>query len=54
MKHKIAFALIMGVLTTGIISFTLVSVNLGFKVNFITLWLRSWAIAYSVAVPTIF
>jgi hypothetical protein len=30
MKHKIAFALIMGIITTCIISFTLVAVNVGF------------------------
>ncbi len=35
MKHKIAFALIMGVITTGIISFTLISVNLGFSDKFL-------------------
>jgi hypothetical protein len=29
MKNKIAFALIMGIVTTGIISFTLISVNIG-------------------------
>jgi len=30
MRHKIAFALIMGIITTGIISFTLIAVNVGF------------------------
>ena len=30
MKRKIAFALLMGVVTTGIISFTLLLINLGF------------------------
>jgi hypothetical protein len=30
MKNKIAFALIMGVVTTGIISFTLIAINIGF------------------------
>jgi len=29
MKQKIAFALIMGIVTTGIISFTLITVNMG-------------------------
>ncbi len=53
MKNKIAFALIMGILTTGIISFTIITVNVGFKPNFITLWLRSWVIAYVIAVPAI-
>lgn len=30
MKNKIVFALIMGIITTGIISFTLITVNIGF------------------------
>ena len=53
MKSKITFALIMGVITTGIISFTLISVNIGFKANFLKIWFKSWGIAYLVAIPTI-
>jgi hypothetical protein len=53
MKQKIAFALIMGIVTTGIISFTLVSVNLGFGPNFMKVWIRSWALAYVVVIPAI-
>lgn len=53
MNNKIAFALIMGVITTGIISFTLILVNIGFKPNFLTIWFKSWGIAYLVAIPTI-
>lgn len=53
MKRKIAFALIMGIITTGIISFTLISVNIGFSDTFVFIWLKSWAIAYMVSVPTI-
>lgn len=53
MKQKIAFALIMGVITTGIISFTLVSVNLGYSDMFLFVWLRSWSIAYMVVIPAI-
>jgi hypothetical protein len=51
MKHKIVFALIMGVITTGIISFTLISVNIGFTDKFYAIWLRSWGMAYLVVVP---
>jgi len=47
MKHKIAFALIMGMITTAIISFTLIAVNMGFGTRFMTAWLRSWSISYS-------
>jgi len=53
MKQKIAFALLMGIVTTGIISFTLISVNLGFTDKFTQIWLRSWAMAYAVAIPAI-
>ncbi len=53
MKQKIAFALIMGFITTGIISFTLVGLNAGFTEKFLAIWFRSWMIAYMVVVPVI-
>jgi hypothetical protein len=53
MKNKIAFAMIMGIVTTGIISFTLISVNIGFTPNFMKIWLKSWGIAYLVVIPAI-
>jgi hypothetical protein len=53
MKKKIAFAMMMGVVTTGIISLTLISFNVGFKPNFIAIWLRSWVLAYVIAIPCI-
>jgi|GEM_PF-448814 len=53
MKQKIAFAMIMGVVTTGIISFTLISVNIGFTGRFFAIWLKSWGMAYLVAIPAI-
>lgn len=53
MKHKIAFALIMGVITTGIISFTLISINIGFTQSFFPIWLKSWGMAYCVVIPAI-
>ena len=53
MKNKIAFALIMGIVTTGIISFTLISVNIGFNEKFLKIWLRSWGMAYMVVIPAI-
>jgi hypothetical protein len=53
MKNKIAFALLMGIITTGIISFTLISVNVGFNEKFLHIWLRSWGIAYLVVIPAI-
>jgi hypothetical protein len=53
MKQKILFALIMGAITTAIVSFTLTVVNRGFADHFFLLWLRSWLISYLVAVPAI-
>lgn len=53
MKQKVAFALIMGIITTCIISFTLVAVNIGFGPSFIKIWLRSWLIAYLIVIPSL-
>lgn len=53
MKRKIAFALAMGVVTTGIISFVLIALNLGFSKGFALTWLRSWGIAYVIVIPAI-
>jgi hypothetical protein len=53
MKNKIAFALLMGIVTTCIISFTLIMVNVGYTDKFYHIWLRSWGIAYLVVIPAI-
>ncbi|MFB3387593.1 DUF2798 domain-containing protein [Flavobacterium sp. LAR06] len=53
MKNKIAFALSMGIITTGIISFSLIAINLGFTDNFLNVWFKSWGIAYVLVIPAI-
>ncbi|WP_199474330.1 DUF2798 domain-containing protein [Adhaeribacter pallidiroseus] len=53
MQQKIAFALIISIVTTGIISFTLISVNIGFQEKFIITWLRFWLMGYTVVTPAI-
>jgi hypothetical protein len=53
MKNKIAFALSMGIITTGIISFSLIAINLGFSDTFLNTWLKSWGIAYVLVIPAI-
>lgn len=53
MKHKILFAVIMGLVTTSVVSFTLVSFNRGFAPGFLLLWIKSWALAYVTAIPVI-
>lgn len=53
MKNKIAFALSMGIITTGIISFILIAINVGFIANFLKTWIKSWVIAYVIVIPAI-
>ncbi|MGA9649882.1 MULTISPECIES: DUF2798 domain-containing protein [Pedobacter] len=53
MKKKLAFAIIMAIFTTGIVTFAAISVNIGFTQNFIKIWLKSWGISYIVAIPAI-
>jgi len=53
LKRKIAFTLSMGIVTTGIISFVLLALNLGFSNEFALAWLRSWAIGYLMVIPAI-
>jgi hypothetical protein len=50
LKHRLAFALIMGIITTALISFTLISINIGFGNKFLGAWLKSWAVSYTLAV----
>lgn len=51
--RKVLFALLMGIVTTGIISFTLISINIGYTERFVSIWLKSWSIAYLVVIPAI-
>lgn len=53
LKRKIAFALLMGAVTTGVISFSILALNIGLSPNFVLVWLRSWGIAYAIVVPVI-
>lgn len=52
-KHKIVFAFLMGIVTTGLVSLTVVLANLGFTETFWQIWLKSWSIAFLVIVPII-
>ena len=53
MKQKILFAVLMAIITTGTVSFTLVTVNRGWTPGFTVAWIKSWVIAYIVALPVI-
>jgi Protein of unknown function (DUF2798) len=50
MKQRITFTLLMGIITTGIISFSLIALNLGIRTGFFRIWLRSWSVSYLLAV----
>jgi hypothetical protein len=52
-KQRIVFSLLMGLVTSGIISLTLVGINIGFGSHFWKIWPRSWAIACAIAIPVI-
>jgi len=52
-KRKIAFAMSMGIVTTGIISLVLVVMNTGMSGGFVSAWLRSWVISYLIVIPAI-
>lgn len=43
----------MGIITTGIISFSLIAMNLGFTDRFLKVWLKSWVSAYVIVIPAI-
>lgn len=54
MKKKVAFALLMGIITTGIISISLITVNTNFSgKTLLFVWLKSWGIAYVIVIPCI-
>ncbi len=52
-RQKIVFAFLMGIVTTGLVSFTVVLVNLGFTEAFWRSWIRSGSVAYLVIIPII-
>ena len=53
LKRKMAFAFSMGEVTTGIVSFVLIALNVGFSERFAWTWLRSWALGYVIVIPAI-
>jgi len=53
MKQKLLFAVVMGMITTGLVSFTLTSFHVGFETRFLSVWLKSWSIAIMPALFSI-
>ena len=52
-KRKIVFAFLTGIVTTGMVSFTVVLKNLGLTESFWRIWLKSWSLAFLIVVPVI-
>jgi len=52
-KSDIKPVSITALIVTSYISFILVVINAGMKDGFMILWLRSWFIAYVLAVPSL-
>ena len=53
LKQRIAFAMIMGTITTGLITYILISINFGWAHNLLKVWLKSWLISYLISIPII-
>lgn len=53
MKQRILFAMIMGLITTALVSFTLLYINRGISPGFVPVWMKSWMISYFVVIPII-
>jgi hypothetical protein len=51
--HKIVFSFFMALLMSGIMSFVISVFNIGMVPNIITLWLKAWSFAFTIAFPTI-
>jgi Protein of unknown function (DUF2798) len=51
--EKIRLTLTVGVIITGIVVLTKIAINIGFIHHFLIIWLKSWPIAYLVAVSSI-
>lgn len=43
----------MGSVTTAIISYTLIYLNIGLTEKFLKVWLRSWGLSYLIVIPVI-
>ena len=51
--QPIVFAFFMALLMSCLMSFVVTTFNVGLVDNLISIWLKAWGIAFSVAFPTI-
>ena len=49
MKQRIAFAAVMGLFTSSMITFAVIALNYGLQAGFFLLWIRSWVLSYALA-----
>ena len=52
-RKRVVFAFLMGMMTTSVISFSIVAINVGFNSSFLKVWIRSFLLAYLLVIPTI-
>lgn len=53
-RFHLVFSLLMAAIMVFIMTFVVTSMNVGWPLNFIELWAKSFAVAYLVAVPVIY
>lgn len=50
---RVVFSFFMALLMSGIMSLVITVFNIGFVADIISIWLKAWLFAFSVALPTI-
>ncbi len=53
MKQKLLFAIIMGSITTGLVSFMALIINIGMPERIVYIWMKTWLIGCLFSIPTI-
>jgi hypothetical protein len=53
LKRKMALSFLTGIVTTGMVSFSVILINLGFTEKFWQAWIKSWFLGHLVAFPVI-
>jgi uncharacterized membrane protein len=52
-KRRIVSAFLTGIITSGMVSFTVVLINLGLTKTFLQVWIKSWFTALLIAFPVV-
>lgn len=53
-RFHLVFSFVMGAIMVFLMTFVITSVNVGWPPDFIARWAKSFAVAYTVAVPVIY